>query len=368
MRIIFVNSARGWGGGLTSAADLGLGLAERGHEITMVCHPHSVIRERLRDDARVSLVPIAIRAEINPYRVWQLAHLNRRVRPDVVMADKRKDVKLSVTARTFGRAFPIVHRHGAPSALRDSLVYRFYWGERVQMLIVNSGTMRERMLEKAPWLRKLDIRVIHNGKDLARYRPRPEAREKVRDELGIPPDSFVVSFHGMVQPRKRVDSLVRAVAALAGELDVRALIIGGGPTLADAKRLAPETGAPAIFTGIRTDIPELLAAADVAVHLSIAEGFSNSVIEAMACGLPMIVSDTTSHPEQVDHGVQGLLVPPGDWRALASAIRRLASDPDERRRMGRAARERAVAEFSLQTMIERYDEVLRETVERHGDR
>jgi glycosyltransferase involved in cell wall biosynthesis len=368
MRIIFINSARGWGGGLTSTADLGLGLAELGHEITMVCHPDSAIRERLRDDARVTLVPVAIRAEINPYRVWQLARLNRRVRPDVVMADKRKDVKLSVTARAFSDGFPVVHRHGAPSALRDSLIYRFYWGEHVGALIVNSYTMRERMLEKAPWLRKVDMRVIHNGKDLSRYRPIPEARERIRKALGIPPDSFLVSFHGMVQPRKRVDVLVRAVAELARELDVRALIIGGGPTLAEIERLAAETGAPTIFTGIRTNIPELLAAADVSVHLSIAEGFSNSVIEAMACGLPMIVSDATSHSEQVDHGVQGLLVPAGDPRAVVSAIRELASDPAERRRMGSAARERAVAEFSLQTMIERYDKVLRETVDRYGDR
>lgn len=368
MRIIFVNSARGWGGGMTSAADLGVGLAELGHEITMVCHPDSAIRKRLRDDARVTLVPIAIRAEINPYRVWQLARLNRRVRPDVVMADKRRDVKLSVTARAFSGDFPVVHRHGAPSALRDSLIYRFYWGERVETLIVNSYTMRARMLERAPWLRTVDVQVIHNGKNLSRYRPMPEVRQRFRNELGIPPDAFVASFHGMVQPRKRVDLLVRAVAELADELDVRALVIGGGPTLPEVESLAAETGAPTVFTGIRSEIPELLAAADVAVHLSIAEGFSNSVIEAMACGLPMIVSDTTSHPEQVDHGVQGLLVPSGDWRGVARAIRRLASDPEERRRMSSAARERALAEFSFEKMIERYDQVLRESVERHGDR
>ncbi len=117
-----------------------------------------------------------------------------------------------------------------------------------------------------------------------------------------------------------------------------------------------------VFTGIREDIPELLSAADAAAHLSIAEGFSNSVIEAMACGLPVIASDATSHPEQVESGAQGILVPPGDWGSVADAIRWLHSDPTERQRLGKAARERAESEFSREGMLERYDRVLQETL------
>ena len=367
MRLIFVNSARGWGGGLTSAADVSLGLAERGHEVILVCHPRSAIHEQLRDDSRLRLVPVAIRAEINPYRVLQLSRLNRRVCPDLVLADKRKDVKLSVTARWLGGDFPIVHRHGAPSALRDSLIYRFYWGRHVQTLIVNSHTMRERMLEKAPWLERVDIRVIHNGKDLSRYHPMPEERDRVRATLGIPEDAFVVCFHGMAQPRKRIEVLVQGIAGLTGDLNVHGLVIGGGPSLPDLQELARETRAPVTFTGVRTDIPELLSAADAAAHLSIAEGFSNSVIESMACGLPMIVSDATSHSEQVEHEVHGLLVPAGDPNAVAAAIRRLVERPEERQVMGKAAQARANAEFSRERMIEEYDKVLHEAIEKYRE-
>ncbi len=362
MRIVLVNSARGWGGGTTSAAEVGLGLAELGHQVTLACHPRGVIRERLQSDPRVRLAKITIRAELNPYRVLQLARLNRRARPDIVLADRRKDVKLCVAAQRLGGSFPIVHRHGAPSALRDSAIYRHVWGDRVRALIVNSHTMRDRMLEAAAWLSEIPIHVIYNGKDTSRYRPLPKERARIRAELGIPEEAFIVGFHGMVQPRKNVELLVKAVAGLPRELNVYALIVGGGQTLPKLRALAAELRAPVIFTGIREDIPEVLSATDAAAHLSTAEGFSNSVVESLACGLPVIASDATSHPEQVEDGVQGILVPPDRIRPLADAIRWLASDPDGRARMGEAARQRAVAEFSHEKMIERYDFVLEKTV------
>ncbi len=343
--------------------ELGLGLAELGHSVTLVCHPESALKRQLEGDLRVRLAPLAIRAEINPWRVLQLARLNRRTKPDLVLADKRKDVKLSAAARRLSGDFPIVHRHGAPSPLKDSILYRYVWTREVQALVVNSHAMRELLLQHAPWLKRAVIHVIHNGKDVSHYRPMPELRARMRAKLGIPADAFVISFHGVPQPRKNVDLLVRAVAELPRELKVHALIIGSGPSLAALHRQSAELRAPVIFTGIRNDIPDLLSAADAAAHLSTAEGFSNSVLEAMACGLPMIVSDATSHPEQVEDGVQGLLVRPEEWTDVADAIRLLAGDAEARARMSKAARQQVTEEFSSQQMIERYDQVLRETVE-----
>ena len=363
MRIVFVNSARSWGGGWSSAAELSLGLAERGHEVTLVCHPQSALRTQLERDPNLQLAQVAIRAELNPYSVWQLARVNRRQRPDLVIADKRKDVKLSVAARRLSAEFPIVHRHGAPSPLKDSAIYRYFWGREVQALVLNSYSMRDRMLESTPWLKQTKIFVIHNGKDTSYYQPLPKLRERTRNELGIPSDAFIVSFHGVLGPRKNVELLVRAVAELSRELKVYALIVGYGPTLPKVRRLATELRAPVIFAGLRTDIPEVLSAADAAAHLSTAEGFSNSVLESMACGLPMIVSDATSHPEQVEDGEQGVLVPPGQWEGVADAIRWLAGDPEARAQLGKAARQRVTEEFSRQRMLEGYEHALQETVE-----
>ena len=112
---------------------------------------------------------------------------------------------------------------------------------------------------------------------------------------------------------------------------------------------------PITFTGVREDVPELLSAADVAVHLSSAEGFANSVTEAMACGLPVIACDATSHPEQIEHGTRGLLVRLRNSQGVSEAIRFLASDPEKRLAMGWAARARVVTEFGWDRMLQRYD-------------
>ncbi len=363
MRIIVVDSARGWERGVASGVDVAFGLAELGHDLTVVCHPRSVIREQLGGDERVTLKPIAIRFQLNLYRVFQLAALNHRATPDVVLATRPKDVSMSIVARRLLRRLPIVHRHAASSLPEDDDAYRKSWARALQALVVNSRTARLLLLERAPWLESVATYVIHDGKDLSRFRPRPRERARARAELGIPEDAFIVSLHGTLEPEANGELLIRAVAALPVELRVHALLVGGGPALAELRRLAAELRAPVIFSDTRQEIAAALSAADAATVLSTESGFSDRAIEAMACGLPMLISDTPSHTEQVEDGVEGVLIPPDRWREIAEAIRWLANDAEGRAQMGKAARERAVKEFSRERMVERYDTVLRETVE-----
>lgn len=365
MRILIVYSYRGWGGTLPPVLKIGTGLAMLGHDISVACHPRAEVLPRVETDARFHVVKVAIRGEANPRPALQLARAVRDSRPDLVLCDRRKDVKFAVAARWLNGDFAIVHNHEAPSPLTDSVNHRFFWKRRVQTVIVNSHALREMMLAEAPWLEQVRLEVIHTGKDVEYYKPMNELRPRVRGALGIPGDAFVVSYHGNVQPRKNIDVLIRAFASLPPDMKVHGLIIGHGPQLPEMSALAAELNLPITFTGMREDVPELLAAADVAAHLSSAEGLANSVTEAMACGLPVIASDATSHPEQVEHGAQGYLVPLGEWDAVAEAIRSLANDPETRLAMGRAARARVIAEFGWDRMIQRYDAVAREAVQRY---
>ena len=365
MRILIVYSYRGWGGVLSPVLKIGAGLAELGHDISVACHPGAQILPRVEADPLFHVVTAAIRAEANPLPAFQLARAARHLRPDLILCDRRKDVKFSVAARWLNGDFAIVHNHEAPSPLTDSVNHRFFWKRRVQTVIVNSHTLRDTMLAAAPWLEHMHVEVIHTGKDVAYYRPMTELRPRVRSALGIPMDAFVVSYHGNVQPRKNIDVLIRAIAALPTDIKVHALIIGQGPQLPEMREQAATLNLPITFTGVREDVPELLSAADVAVHLSSAEGFANSVTEAMACGLPVIASDATSHPEQIEHGAHGFLVPLRQWEGVAEAIGALASDPEKRLAMGRAARARVVTEFGWDRMLRRYDTVLREAVQRY---
>jgi glycosyltransferase involved in cell wall biosynthesis len=227
-------------------------------------------------------------------------------------------------------------------------------------MIVNSEAMRRQLLEETPWLR-IPVDVIHNGVDTDRFRPVQDTAA-LRDELGLPRAAFVIGYAGVFQPRKRVDMLVRAAAAVPANTARHLLLIGDGHERPELEALAARLDLPATFVGRRDDVGRLLPAADVIAHLSAAEGFANSVLEALACGVPVIATDEHSHPEQIDDGVTGVLVQP-DAAAVADALTRLAGDTNARLAMGRAARDSALARFAVERMVDHYVTVLARVAE-----
>ena len=136
---------------------------------------------------------------------------------------------------------------------------------------------------------------------------------------------------------------------------LRLVIVGDGPVRPQVEALVDELGLREVvwLAGERSDVPALMQGMDVFVLPSLAEGISNTVLEAMASGLPVIASDVGGNPELVDAGVTGFLVPPADTEAWADAMRRLATG-DAAARMGQAARLRVEQEFSLDRMVGQY--------------
>ena len=362
MNIIAINSTRTWGGAEVWFSEFCPGMAARGHDVTLVCHPDSELRRRLSEERRVQLAPIAIRAELNYLRAVQLARWFRALQPDVVVAHRPKDVKLSAAALWLAAPTPLVHAKLYGEMLKDRLDYRLVWQKSVSAMAVPSYENLDRLKADAPWLGRMPVVVIQNGADTNRYRPLPEERERVRREFDIADDVFVVSCHGRLAAPKRVDLVIQAVAAAAREDPVYGLIIGDGPEGPGLRELARELDAPVSFTGHRDDIPELLAAADAEITMSEIEGAPLAVIEAMACGLPVIASKATSHPEVVEDGKSGSLVEPGQAEGAAKAILKLAQDPARRAEFGNAARARAIEHFSSDAMLDRYESFLEEIV------
>ncbi len=170
------------------------------------------------------------------------------------------------------------------------------------------------------------LEVVHNGVEP----PPPVDRAAVRAELGLADEEFVALYLGQLELRKEPLLAVRAARGVPGAV---VLVAGAGP---QHDELA---AAGARVLGFRDDPERLLAAADVFVMPSRHEGLSFAVLEAMAGGLPCVVSDGPGNPEAV--GDAGVVVPSGDEAALRAALVRLAADPAERERLGRAARERA---------------------------
>jgi len=205
--------------------------------------------------------------------------------------------------------------------------------------------------------------VIPNGFDLAQFEPSRAARSDVRGELGLAEDTVLIGMIGRFHPLKDHANFLRAAALLAKQQPhVRFVLAGLDVTLEndDLRREITELGLAdrLHLLGERRDVPRLMAALDIIASSSSGEAFPLVVGEAMACETPCVVTDVGDSALLV--GDSGLVVPPRDPQALADAWQNLVeAGADERRRRGQAARRRIEENFSLDSIVRRYQDLYR---------
>jgi glycosyltransferase involved in cell wall biosynthesis len=191
------------------------------------------------------------------------------------------------------------------------------------------------------------VRVIYNGVDVERFRP-GLSREEAKRRLTLPPDSFTLVTTSRLDPENGHRFLFEALGPLLRGRKISLVLVGTGRGEAEVRAAADRFGVAPVstFTGLRRDIPDLLAAADVYVAPMLQTGFSNAVLEAMAMTCPMVVTDVGGTREAVTHDRDGLVVPPADAGALRAALVRVLEDAALRERLGAAAREAVLARFT----------------------
>jgi L-malate glycosyltransferase len=204
------------------------------------------------------------------------------------------------------------------------------------------------------------IDVIPNGVDVDKYQPvSREERARAKVQLGIDPDHFVVGAIANLKLVKGLVHLVRAASVVCRQREkVLFVIVGRGPQEEELRRLAVELGVSkyVIFAGGCDDVRPYLRAFDIGVLCSLSEGFSNSILEYMSSGLPVVATRVGGASEQVKSGETGILVPADDSAALAAALTPLMDDGRIRQAMAEASRDYCVKEFSVDTMINRMDD------------
>jgi glycosyltransferase involved in cell wall biosynthesis len=194
------------------------------------------------------------------------------------------------------------------------------------------------------------LRLLGNGVDLERFRPRPEIRSAVRAELGLDDGQVVVGAVGRLVWEKGYAELFDAARQLAARRPELVVVVVGpfdpdkGDPLTET-HVAEARRAGVRFLGYRHDVERLYAAFDLYVLASHREGFPRSAMEAAASGLALVVTDIRGGRHVVEHGVTGLLVPPRNPAALATAVEALAVDPVRRAAMGNAGAAKANQEF-----------------------
>lgn len=285
---------------------------------------------------------------------WNLARHLRSLRVDVAQAfDFYSNLMMIPAARaarvpvTLGAHRQIGDLLGGAKFRAQNLSFRL--SDRV---VCNSRAAAQSLLEQGLPQRKIE--VIPNGLPSDVFAPAapalPQSAEKLR----------VGMIARMNNPVKNYPGFLRAAARLALKFpQLEFVLVGDGPLRPELEQLAKSLGLEgrALFLGDRRDIPAVLASLDVSVLNSFSESLSNAILESMAAGLPVVATRVGGNADLVQEGETGFLVPSDNEAALAGAIERLVTQPSLRAEFGKKAREIALANYSMESVVERYEQL-----------
>ncbi len=342
---LFVDTERVWRGGQDQLLSLLTGLQRHGHSIHLVCPPGTMLESRSRE-MKISVHPAAIRSEIGPISFFRILSVLRKVRPQVLAFNTPRGILLGTLASRFvpTGARIIFRRVNFP--LRKTIFTRvkYTWG--IDCIVAISESIRLQL--QYCGIPESKIRTIYEGMDLSIY-PR-----RTFPKSPLPGSPVVVGTVAHLSHEKGLSYLIEA-ASLMPELreSIRFVIVGEGECLQELKELARQRGLEDVFhfAGFHSDTSQYMRSFDIFALPSLSEGLSSAILEAMAHSLPIIATAVGGIPELVKDGENGLLVPPRDPSALASAIRQLVENPEECRRMGIRGRERVEEQFTLDRKI-----------------
>jgi glycosyltransferase involved in cell wall biosynthesis len=312
---------------------------------------------------RVRLISLERKKKSDFLYVFKVLRLLRRLEADVVQP--------FLTPATFYGLIPALLSHtpvkivtersgiglrNAPLGYRLYLRAEDFLTRYADIVVANSEAGREYLIKRG--IAPERVKVIYNGLNLTRLNSNRKDVERIRQALGLLTGGQVVGIMARLFPVKRHDIFLQAAALVNQAIpETRFAIVGDGPWRSYLEALSQKLGleSKVAFLGEQREVGPYLAAFDVAALTSETEGCSNSVLEAMAVGKPVVATDVGGNRELIDNGETGFLVPFGDPKALSEAIIRLLRDPVLARMIGERAKERTIHRFSLENMVNQYE-------------
>jgi glycosyltransferase involved in cell wall biosynthesis len=350
-----VDSARTWRGGQNQVLLTVMGMRALGHRSTLVAHPAGELR--LRAQEGLDLIPLAPATEMDLSAAWRLARIVKQLKPDVIHAHDPHAVAMVALAltmrggsRTATPAPPLVASRRVDFHMKGNALSRWKY-RQVDCFACASDAIRNIVIaDGVPASRAV---TIHEGIDLARAEAAPPA--DLHAELWLPHHAPIVGNVAALVPHKGQRHLIDAAAIVVRRIpDARFVIAGEGELRPQLERQIKEHRLEkhVFLVGFRPDVLSVHKAFDLFVMSSLTEGLGTSLLDAMACGKPIVATTAGGMPEVVADGRTGLLVPPRDDDALAAAIVTLLEDEPRRRAMGAAAERRVREFFSAERMVQ----------------
>jgi len=373
-KVFYLLDSLNVGGTETQAVELARRMPGAGYDVTLGClRAQGPLLQKLAE------TPVVLQ-EFHPnggidspggmYQLLRLSWFLRKQKFDIVHTHDLWSNLMGVPAARLAGVPAII------SSRRDLAHFDWYqgkrraWLRRIQNLsgavLANASPIREALIAEDRFAPE-KVHVVHNGIDVEKFRNARDRRDILFPNVGDA--KLVVLVGNMHSDVKGHPSLIECAPRVTREFpNVRFVLVGDGTQRAQFEQQVASLGLTEsfFFLGSRTDIPDILAACDIAVLPSRAEGLSNALLEYLATGLPTIASRVGGNPELVEDGVSGFLVPPQDSDALGMALLKILRDPELMRRFGERGREFVVQNFSFERLVREVDALYTVLLREHG--
>ncbi|RMF93882.1 MAG: glycosyltransferase family 1 protein [Nitrospinota bacterium] len=356
-RILHSEASPGWGGQEMRILQETTEFTRRGYAMAIVCQPESGIGRQGAKEGK-TLYRLRMRSCFDLQAVFQLRRLLQAQKIDLVHTHSSIDSWVAGLAAKSLRLPVVRSRHVSIPVKR----YRnFNYNHLADRIIVNGEAMKRLLMQGGVKAEK--IVSIPPGIDLTRFHPRIGG-EKIRAEFAL--TGPVIGMIAMLRGSKGHTYFLQAARIVLQRYpEAHFLIVGDGVRRVRIQQEIEQLGLSrqVTMTGFRRDIPEILAALDLYVLSSLRETFPQTILQALAMRKPVVATDSGGVPEIIHPGATGLLVPPGDARALAEAILTLLADRGYAQRLACAGYELVRQEYTLERMIAKTEQVYRELLE-----
>lgn len=352
LSILHICSSLAWGGAEMSAVKLAGNFMKRGQNILFAAHPRGQIMKELLS-ANIEAIPIRLLRNFDPISVYTLVRILKKRNIDIVHVHMSRDLVHVFLALKFVKHKPpvVLQKQVSSKVIKKDYFHKKIYS-RVSRIFVLSNFLRENVLHTCP-VTNDKVVVIPGGIDLSKYRTSVEVRERLRMALKIPPSCIVFGTIARIDRGKGLSELVQAFSRLVNQnADIRLIIVGeptaGETAYADElNKLIAELRiqSSVLFTGFRSDIPNILSTFDVFVLASYGEAFGYVLLEASAARLPIITTDAGGVRDIVEDGKTGILVHPNDVDSLYGAMENLIMDSSLREQFGFAGQKRIEEKF-----------------------
>ena len=373
-KVFYLLDSLNVGGTETQAVELARRMPAAGYQVTLGClRAQGPLLQKLAE------TPVVLQ-EFHPdggidslagiYQLLRLSRFLRKKKFDIVHTHDLWSNLMGVPAARLAGVPAIV------SSRRDLAHFDWYqgkrraWLRRIQNLsgavLANASPIRDALIAEDRFAPE-KVHVIHNGIDVEKFRNARDRRDVLFPNVGD--GKLVVLVGNMHSDVKGHPWLIECAPRVTREFPaVRFVLVGDGARRAQFEQQVSSLGLAQnfLFLGSRADIPDILAACDIAVLPSRAEGLSNALLEYLAAGLPTIASRVGGNSEVVEDGANGFLVPPDDSEALGVALLKMLRDPELMRRFGERGREFVVQNFSFERLVREVDALYNALLREHG--